>query len=455
MTVHALAPASTANLGPAFDCAAAALELWNEVVVDESDGGAVEIEGEGAAELPRDASHLTLRAFALFAPPERYRFRFVNRIPLERGLGSSAAAIALGLVAGSAVAGRSADPGELLPHAVRLEGHADNVAAALLGGVCVAWWNGGDVRAARIADDLPLASVLAVPAARTSTAQSRNGLPETVTHADAAANAGFAALLGAAVASGDAELLRAAFNDRLHEQYRAGDAPLLGGDPRERDRRRGRRDAVRLRPVRRRLGRARPRSRRRCPAARDAVRRHPGAPAASGPERSQARMTPYGKTHPAKRNSAALTDGVDRAPARAMLKGAGFTDADLARPLIGVATTWIETMPCNLNQRVLARYVKQGIRQAGGTPLEFNTIAVSDGVTMGAAGMRASLVSREVIADSIELVDPRAPLRRARLPRRLRQDDPRRSDGARAPRHPRARLLRRVDRSRPLPRART
>jgi dihydroxy-acid dehydratase len=115
-------------------------------------------------------------------------------------------------------------------------------------------------------------------------------------------------------------------------------------------------------------------------------------------------MSPYGRTHPAKRNSAALTDGVDRAPARAMLKGAGFTDADLARPLIGVATTWIETMPCNLNQRVLARYVKQGIREAGGTPLEFNTVAVSDGVTMGAAGMRASLVSREVIADSIELV---------------------------------------------------
>ena len=115
-------------------------------------------------------------------------------------------------------------------------------------------------------------------------------------------------------------------------------------------------------------------------------------------------MSPYRNTHPAKRNSAALTDGVDRAPARAMLKGAGFSDADLARPLVGVATTWIETMPCNLNQRVLARYVKQGIRQAGGTPIEFNTIAVSDGVTMGVAGMRASLVSREVIADSIELV---------------------------------------------------
>ena len=115
-------------------------------------------------------------------------------------------------------------------------------------------------------------------------------------------------------------------------------------------------------------------------------------------------MSVYGPTSPAKRHSAALTDGVDRAPARAMLKGTGFTDADLAKPLVGVATTWIETMPCNLNQRRLANYVKQGIRAAGGTPLEFNTIAVSDGVSMGTTGMRASLVSREVIADSIELV---------------------------------------------------
>ena len=106
----------------------------------------------------------------------------------------------------------------------------------------------------------------------------------------------------------------------------------------------------------------------------------------------------------AKRISSALTDGPDRAPARAMLKGVGYTDEDLAKPLIGVATTWIETMPCNLNQRVLASHVKAGIRAAGGTPVEFNTISVSDGVSMGTEGMRASLVSREVIADSIELV---------------------------------------------------
>ncbi|HEX4519483.1 MAG TPA: dihydroxy-acid dehydratase [Gaiellaceae bacterium] len=109
-------------------------------------------------------------------------------------------------------------------------------------------------------------------------------------------------------------------------------------------------------------------------------------------------------TDPAKRRSAALTDGVDRAPARAMLKAVGFTDEDLAKPLVGVATTWIETMPCNFNQRVLAKHVKDGIRAAGGTPIEFNTISVSDGVSMGTTGMRASLISREVIADSIELV---------------------------------------------------
>ena len=117
------------------------------------------------------------------------------------------------------------------------------------------------------------------------------------------------------------------------------------------------------------------------------------------------RPLPYDQpTDPAKRHSAAITDGPDRAPARAMLKGVGFTDDDLARPLIGVATTWIETMPCNLNQRELAEHVKAGIRAAGGTPMEFDTIAVSDGVAMGTEGMKASLVSREVIADSIELV---------------------------------------------------
>ncbi len=114
---------------------------------------------------------------------------------------------------------------------------------------------------------------------------------------------------------------------------------------------------------------------------------------------------PYDRpSDPAKRHSAALTDGPDRAAARAMLKAVGFTDEDLAKPLVGVGTTWIETMPCNYNQRRLAEHVKDGIRAAGGTPMEFNTVSVSDGVSMGTEGMKASLVSREVVADSIELV---------------------------------------------------
>ena len=102
--------------------------------------------------------------------------------------------------------------------------------------------------------------------------------------------------------------------------------------------------------------------------------------------------------------SRGITDGRDRAGARAMFKAVGFTDADLSRPLIGVANTWIETMPCNFHLRRLSAKVKEGIRDAGGTPMEFNTIAISDGETMGTEGMRASLVSRELIADSIELV---------------------------------------------------
>ena len=105
-----------------------------------------------------------------------------------------------------------------------------------------------------------------------------------------------------------------------------------------------------------------------------------------------------------KHRSRGITDGRDRAPSRAMFKAIGFTDDDLRKPIIGVANTWIETMPCNFHLRRLSAKVKEGIRAAGGTPMEFNTIAISDGETMGTEGMKASLVSREVIADSIELV---------------------------------------------------
>src|SRR6202171_5879178 len=102
--------------------------------------------------------------------------------------------------------------------------------------------------------------------------------------------------------------------------------------------------------------------------------------------------------------SYALIDGAHRAPARAMLRACGLRDNDFSKPLIGVANTWIEIGPCNYHLRELAQHVKEGIRAAGGTPLEFNTISISDGITMGTEGMRTSLVSREVIADSIELV---------------------------------------------------
>src|ERR1700751_6228171 len=108
--------------------------------------------------------------------------------------------------------------------------------------------------------------------------------------------------------------------------------------------------------------------------------------------------------YPMKLHSYTITQGPDRAPARAMLKGIGFTDEDLRRPIIGVANTWTETMPCNYHLRRLAVKVKEGIRAAGGTPMEFNTIAISDGETMGTEGMKASLISREIIADSMELV---------------------------------------------------
>ncbi len=109
-------------------------------------------------------------------------------------------------------------------------------------------------------------------------------------------------------------------------------------------------------------------------------------------------------TNKLNKHSAVITEGPSRAPARAMLKAMGLTDEDIAKPMVGIANTWIETMPCNFHLRRLSEKVKEGVRAAGGTPIEFNTIAISDGITMGTEGMRMSLVSREIVADSIELV---------------------------------------------------
>lgn len=208
------APATSANLGPAFDSAAVALELWNDLEVTEGEG--VVVEGEGADELPADATNLAVRAYALLADTSAKRFRFTNRIPLERGLGSSAAAIALGLVA----ARPDGTAEELLAAGLELESHADNLSAALAGGVTLTW----EGRVARIAETLPLAPVALVPRERTSTDASRRSLPSTVPHADAAANAARAALLAAGVAVGNADLFAAGIDDRLHEPYRASAA---------------------------------------------------------------------------------------------------------------------------------------------------------------------------------------------------------------------------------------
>ncbi len=210
MRIHVRAPATTANLGPGFDCAAVALDLWNELEVSERDG-------------EPDLGHLGVRAFARLAPVTGKHFRWTDRIPRERGLGSSAAVIALGLVAASLWLERKPDPEELLAAGVDLEGHADNLAAALSGGVCLTW----EGHIARIADTLPAVPIALVPEATVSTALSRAGLPATIPHADAAFTAVRAALLGAAVAGGSAELFAAALDDRLHEPYRAASAPLL------------------------------------------------------------------------------------------------------------------------------------------------------------------------------------------------------------------------------------
>jgi homoserine kinase len=210
MTLRFRAPATTANLGPGFDCAGAALELWNELELAPS--------GE-----PVERSHLGVRAFELLAPADGWSFDFTDSIPQARGLGSSASVIALGLVAAASVGELERTADELLALGLELEGHGDNLAAALAGGVCLTW----GTRIARIADTTPAAPIAVVPATRGLTAESRAALPASVPHADAAFSAGRAALLGAALASQSADLFEAALDDRLHEPYRAASAPLL------------------------------------------------------------------------------------------------------------------------------------------------------------------------------------------------------------------------------------
>ena len=226
MRVHVSVPATSANLGPGFDALGLALALRNEAWIEESDAVAVEVEGEGADRLGADPDNVVVRgarmAFEAAGRPFRgVRLRCRNRIPLARGLGSSAAAWVAGLAGANALLGDPIDRDGLLALAARAEGHPDNVAAALLGGLAVSCVDGARV----LALSLPVAArirwVALVPEAESSTRQARAVLPEAVPHRDAVFNVQRVSLLLAALGAGREDLIAAGMQDRLHQPYRA------------------------------------------------------------------------------------------------------------------------------------------------------------------------------------------------------------------------------------------
>jgi homoserine kinase len=230
--VRVRVPATSANLGPGFDALGLALSLHDEVEARVAPSGlSIEVSGEGAAEVA-DAGekHLVVRAMrAAFdalpgGQPPGLALRCVNRIPHGRGLGSSAAAIVAGVLAARALAGAGLGPGDALPLANELEGHPDNVAPCLYGGLTIAWLAGGAPRAVRLRPLGEITPVVIVAPAPVSTEVARGLLPEVVPHADAAGNAGCAALLVAALTARP-EALFDATEDRLHQNYRAPAMP--------------------------------------------------------------------------------------------------------------------------------------------------------------------------------------------------------------------------------------
>ncbi|GAA4248323.1 homoserine kinase [Dactylosporangium darangshiense] len=230
-------PATSANLGPGFDALGLALTLYDEVEARVTAGGvAVEVEGEGAGELPTDASHLVVRSMqrafeALGERPAGLALRCRNRIPQARGLGSSSAAIVAGIVLARALVEDGAarmDDAAALALAGEIEGHPDNVAPCLLGGFTIAWTEDGVAAAVRREPAEGIHPVVFVPEGRGLTEAARAALPKTVPHADAAFNAARAALLVHALA-GDPSRLFAATEDRLHQGYRAEGMPLTAG----------------------------------------------------------------------------------------------------------------------------------------------------------------------------------------------------------------------------------
>ena len=232
-------PATTANLGPGFDCLGMALDLWNEIQVELSQRLDVSVDGQGSSELPVDRSNLVYRsverlfeASGLEMPTIRLHCH--NEIPLKRGLGSSAAAIAGGLFAAnlmlpriSGSKDRSFSPGELLDIAVDLEGHADNVCAALMGGLRVVVIEEGSLLSSPVPLPEDIHAVLFIPEETISTEQARGVLPSSVPREDAVYNVGRVALLVNALATGNLDGLRFATKDRLHQPYRQGLFPAM------------------------------------------------------------------------------------------------------------------------------------------------------------------------------------------------------------------------------------
>lgn len=228
-TITVRVPASSANLGPGYDAFGLALGLYNEFEVRAAERWSVRIVGEGAGLLREDASNEVARAMRrVFNEVQAYERAAElvcrNHIPVGRGLGSSAAAIAGGVVLGNALTGERLGVQRLLELATELEGHPDNVAAALLGGFTVSVQEAGVVHSVRVDPARGVAAVVVVGATALPTTAARAALPATVPHADAAANAGRAALVALGIATGDAQQLRLGLHDLLHEQYRA---PLI------------------------------------------------------------------------------------------------------------------------------------------------------------------------------------------------------------------------------------
>jgi len=232
VAVRVRVPATSANLGPAFDCAGLALTCYDIVEFAATGSGlAVEMTGEGADRLPRDESHLVVRAFrtacdVLGWHPPGLAVTADNRIPQGRGMGSSAAAVVAGLVGAWALCPDVGhlDTDTVLRLATELEGHPDNVAACLLGGATLSWMAPEGARAARLEVHPDVVPVLLVPEATLSTHLARGLLPDAVPHGDAAANSGRAALLVHALTT-DPDLLLEATQDRLHQQQRTSGMP--------------------------------------------------------------------------------------------------------------------------------------------------------------------------------------------------------------------------------------